>query len=393
MELACGMGAPSMPATVVSELNQQELAAARATFKAKKLLGDQQDIDKELEELMQELTNRQNEFIEINRSKTLKAIENGKTAYDKAIEDVKKDTLLCVHALDLKQIHDDAVAAALRVFNENRKSGHDGQDADRDKFSKDLTEKYAALNQMNDQNNRVMAAELKQEYSEYIMRKINNVPNLCDNMFAGEHQKARKKALEEFESRRTLHNSYNEDVYKTNMLQAIDRQYLQASQLNASANKELFKTALIVFNENSLKLRDLRKYCLHRHALRREHNSTKEITLNMISPKQLCGDSNRILLEMMENHYEEMKAINDSANEQAVTSAYWAYQSKYDSLSSHWYWAFTSWDTAWEYHQEALGVAFDRFFERRRGGRTYSDGYDVFLNNLEEKCKWYYRNS
>lgn len=68
--------------------------------------------------------------------KTFKAIESGKTAYDKAIDDVKKDKLLCVHALDLQQIHNNAIAAALRAFNENRKSQHDGQDADRDKLSK-----------------------------------------------------------------------------------------------------------------------------------------------------------------------------------------------------------------------------------------------------------------
>lgn len=53
MELACGSEAPSMPATEVTELHQRELATASATFKAKKLLGEQEDIDKKLEELMQ----------------------------------------------------------------------------------------------------------------------------------------------------------------------------------------------------------------------------------------------------------------------------------------------------------------------------------------------------
>lgn len=67
--------------------------------------------------------------------KTLQAITNGNEAYKKAIEAVTKGKPLCVHALDLPGIHNDAVVAALNVFNKNRKIGHDGQDLDKDKFS------------------------------------------------------------------------------------------------------------------------------------------------------------------------------------------------------------------------------------------------------------------
>lgn len=74
---------------------------------------------------------------------------------------------------------------------------------------------------MNDQNNRVMVAELKAEYIEYIMGKVNSVTNLCEFKFSLEHNLAKKIALDEFESRRNLPNSYNQDVYKSDLIQVL----------------------------------------------------------------------------------------------------------------------------------------------------------------------------
>lgn len=74
---------------------------------------------------------------------------------------------------------------------------------------------------MNEQNNRVMVAELKAEYIEYIMGKVNSVTNLCEFNFSVEHNLAKMIALEEFESRRNLPNSYNQDVYKSDLIQVL----------------------------------------------------------------------------------------------------------------------------------------------------------------------------
>lgn len=84
----------------------------------------------------QELNGKLNEFIEINRLKTLKAIANGYEAYEKAIEAVTKGRPFCVHARDLQQVHNDATTAALIAFCENRKITKDGLDLDKEKFSK-----------------------------------------------------------------------------------------------------------------------------------------------------------------------------------------------------------------------------------------------------------------
>lgn len=53
MHRACGSETLSMPASEVIDLHQLELAKARAAFKEKKLMGDKDDIDKKLENLMQ----------------------------------------------------------------------------------------------------------------------------------------------------------------------------------------------------------------------------------------------------------------------------------------------------------------------------------------------------
>lgn len=53
MQRACGSEAPSMPSSEVIDILQRELANARSNFKAKKMLGDREIIDKKLEELIQ----------------------------------------------------------------------------------------------------------------------------------------------------------------------------------------------------------------------------------------------------------------------------------------------------------------------------------------------------
>ncbi|KOB78001.1 Guanylate-binding protein [Operophtera brumata] len=309
MKLACGPDALSMPALDVIELHTQQLAAARATFKARKLFGNQADIDKKLEELDKELTDRRNDYLEINKSKTMKAQNSGRAAYEAAIQKVTHGKILCVHAKDLKKVHEDALAAAVSAFDENRKKPAPGKtDPDREKLI--------------NQNNKSNASEVKSEYYEYMMLKCTADTKLTEDQFKVEHEGALKRALEEFESRRNRPNSYSEDVFKFKLEQVSE----------------------------------LRKHCLHPDDLKQVHNEAVCLALQAFRPQRTCGEG------------------FDTE--------------KFDELSSSFWYFLASWATATGYHNEALGLAMEAFYGKRRD-RKYHEK-DSYISDLTKKCKNYY---
>lgn len=401
MGLACGLEAPSMPAVEVIELHQRELAAARATFKAKKLLGDWKDIEMKLEELTNELNNRRKEILEINASKTMRAIMKGVAAYEQAIATVTQGRQLCVHANDLKNIHKDAVEVALKAFGENRKIIQGKVDTDKDKFARDLESKYTLLRLTNIQNNDSNAIELKTEYFLYMVIQCNKDPKLSDEAFEAEHKKALARALDEFDSRRNRPNAYTEDTFKYNMEQGITLQFSQLKQINVSNNKGSFQLALLMYNESTLSMSELRKHCLHPDDLKKDHENAMcqaLLTYHKSASQVICSkgfnESDRdeaLLHSIFQNRYEANVVINGTANEAAKETAFQAFKKKYDELSNHWYWAFQSWDTAKKYHDEALAVGLEAFYAKRRD-RNYHAA-DSYLSALTSRCEKYYLDS
>ncbi|KOB73820.1 Atlastin-1 [Operophtera brumata] len=402
MGLACGLEAPSMPAVEVIDLHQRELAAARATFNAKKLLGDREVIETKLEELNTELNNRRREFIEINASKTMKAILKGIAAYEGAIATVTQGRQLCVHANDLKNIHKDAVEVALKAFGENRKIKQGQKDTDKDKLAGDLESKYTVLRLTNIQNNDSIIVEIKTEYFLYMVTQCNKEPKLSNEAFEEEHKKALARALDEFNSRRILPNVYTGDPFKYKLEQGILLQFSQLQQINVSNNKGSFQLALMVYNESILTLSEMRKHCLHPDDLKSDHENAMCQALltyrNNTTNNDTCSigfnESNKdeaLLHSIFKNRYEAMADINATANEAAKETAFQAYKKKYDDLSDHWYWAFQSWDTAKKYHNEALAVGLEAFYGKRRD-RNYHDS-DSYLSDLTSRCEKYYLDS
>ncbi|KOB65760.1 Uncharacterized protein OBRU01_22279, partial [Operophtera brumata] len=233
MGLACGLEAPSMPAVDVSDLHQRELSAARATFNAKKLLGDREDIETKLEDLNTELNNRGNR----------KAIMKGIAAYEGAIATVTQGRQLCVHANDLKNIHKDAVEVALKAFGENRKIKQGEKDADKDKLARDLESKYTVLQLLNTKNNNSIIAEIKNDYLECMVIQSLQEPELSIEAFREEHKKALARALNDFDSKRNRPNAYSSDPFKLKLEEKISLQFNLFLQLNISLNKRPFQLA------------------------------------------------------------------------------------------------------------------------------------------------------
>ncbi|KOB70942.1 Uncharacterized protein OBRU01_04053 [Operophtera brumata] len=163
MEADCGEKVPSVPAADLQELHTRELSAARATFIGTKKMGAKEDAELRLRKLTEDINKRLPEYMSMNRDKTQRAIIEANEAYEKVILSISGGGPLCLHPNDLKKVHDEAVTAALKVFDAKRKRSL-SKDEERTAFIEKITRIFDQLQTIND--NRIEYERQEREREE-----------------------------------------------------------------------------------------------------------------------------------------------------------------------------------------------------------------------------------
>ncbi|XP_030022153.1 atlastin isoform X2 [Manduca sexta] len=382
--------AQSLPSHALEEEHRRALADAHAAFTDKKTMATKKDSNAYLAQLTHELEERLPQFVLINEGKLRRTIEEAKQAYDAVLVRVKGKNLLCLHPLDLDEVHGDAMAAALTIFDAKRKRYPNEQDLERIKFIQVLQKELENLQVTNEQHNKMFESSVRMEFSTEMESLLSKDPPLDDDQFTAKYEEAKTKTLAAFESKRNKPSKYTEDPYKTSLLEAMSGQFLRLETINRSKNRRAFQRSIDFYSNYMKMFWNPDQCCLHPDDLKTNHQLAKNQALGLFHPNKDDNDFEKQLLsQILDFKYYELKNLNDSLNEIAVRDAvrkYIAYMDEMTAASPWWLLVVPIIVTLAKlprYRREAKEKALLEFYNHRRD--TMNPAYDPFLEKLNGK--------
>ncbi|KAG6447005.1 hypothetical protein O3G_MSEX004720 [Manduca sexta] len=222
----------SLPRPALQQEHVAALQAARAACIDKNKMASTKDVNESLARLTQELEALLPQYLLINDGNLQKALGEAKDAYEASVRRVHGADLLCVHPSDLQTIHNEAVAAALRVFDARRKQYPGIPDDNRTKLLESFLPRLDELNTLNNEHNRLFVADAKLSFMGEVERLLARDPPLGPYEFRNEYNRAKNRAVAAFKRRRNMPSTYYADVYEDDLLRSIENRYYIIREIN-----------------------------------------------------------------------------------------------------------------------------------------------------------------
>ncbi|KAJ0175922.1 hypothetical protein K1T71_008096 [Dendrolimus kikuchii] len=391
MEKECGMNEPSLPVQQVYRFHKDAMKSALETFIAKKKLGTEKDIEPYLAKLHQELENKLKNYLTLNQSKVQKAVVDANKEYKKVIQTTTNGNPLCLHPIDVEDLHNEAATAARRLFDSRRKQIPQMRDEERTRFLQDIEERLNDLKQDNTRSNKLFMSESLLNYNSVVDSLLTKNPPLSDDSFESRHEDEKMKAIANFTGHRNKDSDQPNDSFKSALIEKIEAHFLSLKNINRSKHRKAMHAAIVYYSTTMDIFWDPDEECLHPSDLKKKHKEVKAQAMKLFQDDSGGAEDieSMTLSQNMELRYREIKELNDNANEMAITIAYRKYKSMMDeNCSPNASWLLIvpiiiHYAKKWGYHEEARKAAMDVFFSRRKD--TYNSDYDRFKEKLVEK--------
>lgn len=367
-------------------------AQAEQCYCGKRKLGAQTDVDFHLEELRKDLDARHSLYMWNNDAKVRETLSASKKAYEDAVSAVSEvRARLCLHPLDLRDLHADALTVAITLFDTARHVPEDEEDDERFSLLQTLEQQYEHLNAVNEQNNKSAVMEARDMYVTR-MKQLMDQAGVSSELLQSQHQGALDAAQKLLRNKRNRASKREDDPYVEQLLEEIIDCFTDFEKLNMNSNKVAMQGAEYAYNNYMSSAWGPQSCCFHPRALEKLHIKAKEVTLKEFLANRTNShedDYKEKLIEILQNRYSELETINEFNNNQAVEQAFGLYTRKMDkhtqpSLVSILVAPFFIKLLAFlpGYHEKSKRAARQEFNDKRRGD-AYDD--DEYYENLMKK--------
>ncbi|CAB3256283.1 unnamed protein product [Arctia plantaginis] len=382
----------SVTTSMMHNWHSAAIAAAVALFEGKKKLGSQDNVAAHLEDLRKELGARLSLYLWQNDAKLRDALSDAKKKYEETVSAVcQEQTRLCLHKQDLRKLHNQAVEAALAVFDRTRTRVPHDLDSERKDFIQNLERSYEHLCIVSEQNNRTAILESRDIYQTH-MKYAGDQKGVSSDELKRQHTMGSDKAINHFHSLRNRRTEEAHDPDEERLLEDIQKYFEDFEKTNLHNNLLAMQVAEYTYNNCVFSAWGPQSCCFHPNALEELHKDAFDRALQQFLKDRVESDQDDYkdkLIANLKNRYEDLQKINDFNNNQAVDHSFGEYTRRMDKHSQP---GLSSILIAPfiiklhmlmpKYHEKAKTAALSMFIEKRRG-RSYHD--DRYLDGLKTK--------
>ncbi|XP_021206221.1 atlastin isoform X2 [Bombyx mori] len=394
MDSACNTNTPSMPGEGVRVTHNQALDKAIEAFNKKGKLGSQKEIDAYLTQLKRDLEEQLPRYGLMNDGKYRKLAFEAKEVFDNTVKAVHGENLFCLHPNDVEPLFNEAVLAAVTYFDSKRQKIPNVFDEEKIKFIQCLGKELKFLQALNLQNNRHVVTELKMNFSSFMEGLVSKDPPLDDNEYEVKYQESYRKAIETFNQRRNRPTEFPEDVFKLSLMQHMPTQFTDLKEINRSKNRKQFMLSLSFYVNYMSLFWDPDTCCLHPNDLVNERNLALEQALKLFHPELPDDMEREILKQFIKSKYDDLRELNDAANETAIASAVNVYIEKMDKATEFKGWWVPTLGIPYivnlanrsSYHEEAKKAVLLNFYSNRRD--RMNSAPDKYYNELIKEINY-----
>lgn len=394
MDAACNTDTPSMPGEGVRVTHNQALAKAIEAFNKKGKMGSQKEIGAYLTQLKRDLEDQLPRYGLMNDGKYRKLAFEAKEVFDNTVKAVHGENLFCLHPNDVEPLFNEAVLAASTYFDSKRQKIPNVIDEEKNKFIQYLGKELKCLQALNLQNNRHVITELKMNFSSFMEGLVNKEPPLDDNEYEAKYQESYRKAIETFDQRRNRPTEFPEDVFKLSLMQHMAAQFINLQAINRSKNRKQFMMALSFYTNHMSLFWDPDTCCLHPNDLANEHKLASEQALKLFHPELPDEMEREILKQFIKSKYDDLRELNDAANETAIATAVNVYVEKMEKATEFKGWWIPTLGIPYlvnlanrsSYHEEAKEAALLNFYSNRRD--RMNSAPDKYYNELIKEINY-----